>query len=212
MIDNLEHQLELDKLVPDEKSLMITPSDVVEWAFCPRFIYYMHSQQIPQHEELRYKVLLGRQEHERRQKQNTSYLRKKFDCQKKEIDVYLASDKLKVKGRVDEILHFADGSASPLDYKMTEFREHTFKTHQYQLILYAMLIKEIYNKPVTRGYLVYTMSNSQVKEVAISEADFTKAKNIISQILRIIERGYFPEATTTKSKCADCCYKNICIM
>lgn len=212
MIDTLDHQLELDKSVPDEKSLMITPSDVMEWAFCPRFIYYIHTQQIAQHEELRYKVLLGRQEHERRQKQNTSYLRKKIDCQKKEIDVYLASEKLRVKGRVDEILHFADGSASPLDYKMTEFREHTFKTHQYQLILYAMLISEIYKKPVKRGYLVYTMSHSQMKEVEITQSDFIKMTDIVNQILKIIERGYFPQATTTKTKCADCCYRNICIM
>lgn len=210
MIDT-EKDLTKEKPTPDESSLMITPSDIVEWAFCPRFIYYMHTQQIPQHEELRYKVLLGRQEHEKRQKQNRNYLRKKIDCTNKEIEIYLASEKLRVKGQVDEVLHFADGTISPLDYKMTEFREHTFKTHQYQLIIYAMLIREIYKQPVKRGYLVYTLSNSQVKEIEFSEADFLQVTKIINEIISIIERGYFPNGTKNKNKCEDCCYKNICI-
>ena len=38
-----------------ESSTIITISDVLEYLFCPRFIYFMYCLDIPQHEEKRYK-------------------------------------------------------------------------------------------------------------------------------------------------------------
>ncbi len=61
-------------LVSDsEATPMITPSDVIEHLFCPRFTYFIHCLKIPQHEELRYKVLKGRELHDKREKENKEY-------------------------------------------------------------------------------------------------------------------------------------------
>ncbi len=38
---------------------MITPSEVIEHIYCPRFTCFLNCLNIPQHEELRYKVLKG---------------------------------------------------------------------------------------------------------------------------------------------------------
>lgn len=163
--DSLLPQKEWEKKSDNESTLMITPSDIIEWAFCPRFVYYMHTLQLSQHEELRFKVLLGRKFHEEKENRNRPYLRKKIDCIKKEINVYLALPKLRVRGIVDEVLHFSDGFIAPLDYKLTKFRESIFTTHRYQLTLYAMLMREIYHKPVYKGYLVYVDGRSELKEI-----------------------------------------------
>ena len=62
------------------KAISVTPSLVMEYLFCPRFIYFMECLNIPQHEERRLKVQLGRKVHETKQQINKDYLRKKIGC------------------------------------------------------------------------------------------------------------------------------------
>jgi len=76
----------------------INVSDVIEYLFCPRFIYFIYCLGIPQHEEKRYKVIKGRELHELKKKFNKNYLRKKLNCIRKEDAVYLSSEKYHIKG------------------------------------------------------------------------------------------------------------------
>lgn len=132
--------------ISETQGIYITPSEVIEYLFCPRFIYYMNCLCIPQHEEQRYKVIKGRELHDEKKNINKNYLRKKLKCVDKDIDVYMSSDKYHLKGVVDEVLYLEDGTLSPLDYKFAEYRDTLFKTHKYQSVLYAILIKENYKK------------------------------------------------------------------
>src|SRR5512143_1388223 len=100
-----------------EQEIFVTVSDALEYLFCPRFIFFMHCLGIAQREERRYKVLKGRDLHESREKVNRDYVRKRLNCNKKEISVYLTSQRLHFKGEVDEVLFLDDGTAAPLDYK-----------------------------------------------------------------------------------------------
>lgn len=194
-----------------ESTLMITPSEVLEHLYCSRFTYFMNCLKIPQHEELRYKVLKGRELHSRKEKENKEYLRKKIDCVSKEISVYLASPVIRVRGIVDEVLTFSDGSMAPLDYKYSEFRDYLFKTHRVQSVLYAMLIQEIYKKPVNVGYICYVRKNAKLKKILYKPEDFLYAKNVIEEIFSVVQKGYYPKKTTWRNRCIDCCYKNICV-
>lgn len=166
---------------------------------------------IPQHEEKRYKVLKGRRLHEERQKVNPAYLRKKLKCVKKELSVYLASAKYHLKGIIDEVLYFEDGTLAPFDYKFAEYKETLFRTHKYQSVAYALMIMDNYKKEVKKGYVCYIRSNYLVKEVIYRERNFDELQAIIEEMLRIIQNGYFPKKTRYATKCIDCCYKNICV-
>lgn len=198
-------------MVDTESTVMITPSEVIEYLFCPRFIYFMNCLKIPQHEELRYKVLKGRELHERREKENKEYLRKKIGCVDKELSVYVASPVIRVRGVIDEVLTLSDGSMAPLDYKYTEYRDFLFETHKVQSVLYAMLIRETYNKPVYRGYICYMRDGVTLKEVVYMPEDFEYAMTAVGEILAIILKGYYPKRTRWNNRCIDCCYKNICV-
>lgn len=189
----------------------ITASDVIEYLYCPRFIYFMHCLNIPQHEELRYKVVKGRDIHEVKASINKSYLRKKLDVIKKEINVPLNSEKYNIHGIVDEILFMADGTASPFDYKFAEYKEKLFKTYKYQSYIYGLLIQENYDVKVNRGYICYVRSNNLVKEIEFRQKELDETTKIISDILKIIETGIFPKKSKFPGRCSDCCYKNICI-
>jgi CRISPR-associated exonuclease Cas4 len=197
---------------PDtERTPMITPSEVLEHVYCPRFTWFMHVQHIPQHEESRFKVLKGREVHRRRAIENREYLRRKIGAVKREIEVYLASPALRLRGIVDEVLWLKDGTMAPLDYKYTEPRETVFKTHETQIILYAMLIREVYQQPVTRGFIAYVRDGNELLEVPIAEEAIGRARYLIGQIFAIIQSGRLPARTTSRRRCEDCCYKNICV-
>ena len=194
-----------------EPEVFITVSDVMEYLFCPRFIYFMHCLVIPQHEEKRYKVLKGRALHEAREKVNRNYIRKKLQCVRKDVAVYLVSRKYCLKGEVDEVLFLEDGTAAPLDYKFAEFKDKVYRTHKYQSALYGLMIADNYGVEANRGFVCYTRSNHLVKEIKLTNKDFERAIARVNEVLEIIQKGFYPEATKYKVRCVDCTYRNICV-
>ncbi|MGC8925502.1 MAG: CRISPR-associated protein Cas4 [Calditerrivibrio sp.] len=196
--------------IDDDSTPMITLSEVIEHIFCPRYTYFLNCLDIDQNEHLRYKVLKGREIHERREKTNFDYLRKRMNCVKKEIAVYLASKKYRVRGVVDEVLWLGDRTLAPLDYKYTEYSDFTFKTHKIQSVIYALLIRDNYSAEVNRGYICYVRNGNKLKEIVYSEKDFFEALSLINEIFEIIKKGYFPPKTKYDARCIDCCYRNIC--
>lgn len=194
-----------------EATPMITPSEVIEHLYCPRFTYFMNCLNISQHEEQRYKVIKGRTIHERKEAENREYLRKKIGCIDKKISVYLASTNLRVRGIVDEVLFFQDGSAAPLDYKFAEYHDYFFETHKVQSVLYAILIKETYKKPVYKGYICYAKDGSTLKEIVYKPQDFAYVISVVDEIFWVMLKGFYPKKTRWQNRCIDCCYKNICV-
>lgn len=190
---------------------IITISDVLEYLFCPRFIYFMHCLAIPQHEESRFKVIKGREVHDEKRITNTEYLRKKLGVVKKEINIFIASKNHHIKGIVDEILFLDDGTAAPFEYKYAEFKDTIFQTYKFQLVLHALMIKENYTIEVKKGFICFTRSNNHIEEIVFTEKDFKKAIEIIDEILEIIDKGFYPGKSKYKNKCIDCCYSNICM-
>ena len=68
-----------------------------------------------QHEEARFKVMKGREVHEKKLITNPDYLRKKLGVVKKEMNVFMASKQHHIKGIADEVLFLDDGTAAPFD-------------------------------------------------------------------------------------------------
>ncbi|WP_459836831.1 CRISPR-associated protein Cas4 [Halanaerobaculum tunisiense] len=189
----------------------ITPSEVIEYLYCPRFIYFMLCLRIEQKEDQRYKVQQGRKVHERKRKTNKKYLRKKIGVQKKLIDQKLSSDKYQIHGIADEILFLEDGTAASLDYKFAKYKDRLFRTYKYQAVMYSMLIEDNFDIGVKKAFIVYTRSKNQLKEISITQNDFREVERILEEIIKIVEENYYPEATSYKRRCKDCCYRNICV-
>ena len=164
---------------------------------------------IPEHQEQRFKVQKGRKIHEKVRKTNAKYLRKKIGVIDKKSDVYLASP-LGIRGIVDEVLFLDDDTAVPLDYKFAEYKNKLFKTYRFQLIFYAQLIKDNYHVPVKKGFIIYTRSKNKLVEVSIKEKDFIELEKIVDDVMNIVQNCRYPEPTSVKRRCSDCCYKNIC--
>ena len=193
-----------------EISYYITPSDIIEFNYCKRFIYYMKVLGIAQNEETRYKVQLGRNIHELKEKRNKEYLRKAINSVKKLIEVPLISEKYKIKGKVDEINFLEDGTAAPLDYKFAQYKDIVFKTYKTQMVMYAIMIEEMFEVPVNVAYIVYCRGGNELIKLDITESMKNDIAEVIGEYSKVLD-GYYPKATKDKSKCLDCCYRNICI-
>lgn len=192
-----------------QQSVPLTASHLLEYLFCPRFTYFEYVLDIPQQEGKRFKVLKGRKIHEKVRRTNPDYLRKKLGVTRKKTDVYLSGPP-GIRGIVDEILFLQDGTAAPLDYKYAEYKKTIYKTHKFQLVFYGRLISHNYGIPVNRGYVVYTRSKNRLEEVPITKKDYKKLDSILLGLLSIIEDCRYPKPTSSKRRCADCCYRNLC--
>lgn len=194
----------------NEYEYYITPSDIIEFMYCPRFTYYMKCLGISQYEEKRFKVQKGRETHEAKELQNVEYLRKKIGVVNKLISGKLYSTTFKLRGIVDEILELEDHTYAPLDYKFAIFDEKLYSTYKSQLILYAIMIEEMYQVKVNKGYLVYVRSKNLLKQIDIIEKDKEQVMDTLSEYTKVL-MGYYPRKTNVQARCLDCCYKNICI-
>jgi CRISPR-associated exonuclease Cas4 len=189
--------------------MVLTPSHIIEYLFCPRFTYFEYVLAIPQYEEKNYKVMRGREIHDEKLERNKEYLRKRLGVTDKHTDQYLSNSL--IRGKVDEVLVLENGTLAPLDYKFAEFKDKVYETYKTQLYCYAWLIEENFKKEVSKGFLVYTRSKNHVEEVIITKEAKEEVKKAAGEIMEIIEMNLFPKATKYKKRCVDCTYRNICI-
>lgn len=189
---------------------MITISDILEHIFCPRFTYYMHVLEIQQHEDRRFKVMKGREVHEKRAKENTGYLRKKLGVCRREEEVFLASKELQIKGVVDVVLWLSDGTMAPFEYKYSEYAKVIPETYLVQLAFQGALLQENYGLPVAKGYVCFVRSNNRVEEVVFPEDMYQKLELMVGEIATIMQEGYYPERVQYSNRCRDCTYRNLC--
>ena len=190
--------------------MFITPSEVIEYLFCPRFIYFMNVLDVSQNEHKRTLVNKGRDIHYLKMVQNKEYLRKKIGAESKEIDVYLTSSKMKLVGKIDEVLFLENGYAAPLDYKYAFWENRIYKTLKMQQTLYALLIEENFGKKVEKAFLIYVRSKNHLEEIKITKSMKSEALDIVNEILDILSINYFPKKAKNKNKCLDCTYRNLC--
>lgn len=189
--------------------LNITPSQIIEYLYCPRYTYFEHVLQVPQQEEKYFKVVKGRDVHLKRARENVDYLRTRIGVVDKKLNQYLSSDFL--RGEVDEVLWLKNGTMAPLDYKFARYEGKVYETYQTQLYCYAWLIQQNFGLQVNKGFLVYTRSQNKLVEVPIGAAQLEAIETAARKITEIIEQNFHPKCTKYKKRCVNCTYRNICI-
>ena len=106
---------------------------MMEYIYCPRRIYFSKTLKIPDNDSKNFKMMEGKRLHVDKVVNESEYLRKRIKVKSKKVDEYLMSKKLCISGKMDEILFFEDGTASPLDYKYSVYKGWTPDTYRIQL-------------------------------------------------------------------------------
>lgn len=189
----------------------LTVTHLLEHLFCPRFTFFEHVLQIPERQERRQLVQVGRQAHEDRTKINPNYLRRKLGVVARQSEVPLASVELGLRGVADEVLTLEDGTMAPFDYKFAEYKGRVYYNLKMQSVVYGLLIEDVFGTKVQRGWLCYLRSKHKVIEVEHTPADKVEAREVLSEILSVIRGENYPQATKYRARCKDCCYRNVCV-
>ncbi|MDK2879232.1 MAG: CRISPR-associated exonuclease Cas4 [Thermoanaerobacteraceae bacterium] len=187
----------------------LTVTDIKQYVYCPRIIYYTYV--LPVNKKPTFKMEHGKDRHleidrlEKRRKL-VSY---GFEEGERIFHLPVYSERLGLSGLIDMVIEFKKGKLReyyPVEFKNTVHQIQ--QNHKYQLVAYAMLLEEHYNKPVRRGF-IYTIPNKDIQVVTITDSMRIYVKKVISAIYNMIKREKFPEARSVR-RCWDCEYKNYC--
>ena len=122
-------------------------------------------------------------------------------------DNSLRSDKFGLTGSPDKLVTIGD-ELIPSIIKTGAMPENgVWKSDRFQLTAYAILVEEIYNTVVIRGFVEYARWG-RVREVTIKRHERRKVLQLRDRV-RKIKEGFMPEKPVNAS-CEHCGYKGIC--
>ena len=185
----------------------LSAKDFLNYAYCPRIVYFMHVLKIPQ--ETTKKEFKGREKYDEfKSKSKRTKIVKEFQNFKKIYNTRLESKEHGFLTLTDCII-FDDSKkeAYPIQAKYSFKPRKVYITQRYQLMFEGVLIEDTFKLKVPFGFIKFLKSNDLVK-VDLSNKQEIFA--IADEIRNIIKNEAIPEMTPYKKRCVDCCYKKIC--
>ncbi|MDH7482697.1 MAG: CRISPR-associated protein Cas4 [Armatimonadota bacterium] len=199
----------MNELVAQENTqsqFLVRVSDIKQWLYCPRVVYFTYV--MPVRRKVTTKMKVGLDKHEvisaleRRRK-----LREYGIIEGKRLfHVALKSQKLGLTGVLDLLL-IAGSDYYPVDFKDTT--RGVFANHKYQLAGYALLIESEYSCRVQKGF-IYQIPDNKVYSIAINEELKAEVCRVVREIREMIAKETMPQPPAQKGKCIDCEFLNFC--
>ncbi|OYT39710.1 MAG: CRISPR-associated protein Cas4 [Desulfurococcales archaeon ex4484_58] len=177
------------------RKALLSVRDLEEYFFCPKMFYYIHVVGIQREPGMWSEI--GRQI----QAELSSFVEEK--CRVFDREVYVESESLGVRGRVDYVVDCNAGIA-PLEIKYSR-RVKPWWT--YTLTLYALLVEEKYGKPVKHAYLV--LPGPRIYDILITDQHRSYVLEAIEKCRKILGGEYVPRAYRSHS-CINCDYRKYC--
>lgn len=189
------------------ESQYITATDIMNYSYCPRIIYYVHVLHEPQYTTK--KEMKGREkENDFSQKGKRTKIVKEGPMLPKKFGLYLTSEKLGLKTKLDSVMFDeAKHEAYPIQAKYSYKPKTIYTTQKNQLLMESLLIEEALGYSSPHGFIKFLKSGDLVK---LNLADKHSLLNILSEIKYILNNESFPKPTPYKKRCVDCCYKDKC--
>ena len=186
---------------------ILSAKDIMNFCYCPRIIYYEHVLKIPQ--STTKKELKGREKYDEfKKKSRRNKIIREFPKMRKMYDTYLQSDNLGIITKLDCVA-FDDNKkeAYPIQVKYAKKPRKLYRQHVLQVILEAALVEEQFGYSVPRGFLKFLLSGNIAE---VETRDKSELFACLEYVKGLIRTESFPNPTTFKKRCVDCCYRNVC--
>lgn len=193
-------------------SVDLLVSDVRQWVYCPRIVYYRLCQ--PLRRPVTYKMEEGKLQHGRIEELEQRRTLRTYGLRQEELEGQverhfrprLSSQRLGLSGVVDLVL-VLPLEAIPVEYKHTEAALGL--NHKYQLVAYALLVEERWGRPVRRA-MVHFLPSERVEEVAVTPNGRNHVRRILQEIRSAVAAERLPSPAARPGRCADCEYRLFC--
>jgi CRISPR-associated exonuclease Cas4 len=124
----------------------------------------------------------------------------------RQFNISLNSAKLALTGKLDMVI-LTNHEVIPVDFKNTA--GNVGLNHKYQLTGYALLIEDLWKKPVRRAF-IYLIQQKKAHEIVITDNMRIFFKQTLKKIRDMIDEEYLPPPSIRKAHCTDCEYLNFC--
>lgn len=186
---------------------MLSVSDIVNYTYCPRIIYFEYIMHEKQKQTAKTKKAKERHIEFSNRTKRTKTVKESAIKLPRRLNVPLVSKKLNLQTVID-CLFINGNEAYPMDFKESFTPHSIYRGQKFQLAAQAMLLKEK-GFTVPFGYLKFLKDNNIVK-VFIKEHHFTTVTENLERIKEIIRKEFIPKPTQYTKRCVDCCFLNIC--
>ncbi len=188
-----------------EKQNYFRVTDLKEYSFCPRVLYYENC--LPDLQPTTYKMNAGVRAHEREQQKAKRRTLSAYGLSEGErhFDVHVESARLGLIGEIDEVV-IAPDEVLVIDYKLSKQVSTNFK---HQLVAYAMLLEESWQVTIQRGF-IYLIQSRQVEALKITAALRQQVEAIVADIHRIVETELMPLPAKNERQCVTCKHRRFC--
>ncbi len=185
---------------------MLLVSDLKQYAYCARIVYYRYC--LPTIRPVTYKMLQGqeRQEDEEERERRRSLRTYNLVDGERFFNVDVASEALGLRGRIDLAIRRAE-EAIPIEYKDSPGRlgPHILV----QLAAYGLLLEEQWQLPVRRGF-VYFIPTRRAHEAALTAEWREKVYQTLQLMQDIIQNERMPRPPAQRAKCEICEFRRFC--
>lgn len=188
------------------EGIALTVSDVKQYFYCPRVVFYtycLHSKR-----PTTYKMKEGTLEHEEIEEKEERRSLKAYGLAEGErkFNISLNSPRLGLTGKLDMAI-LTKNEIIPVDFKNTSGSSGL--NHKYQLTGYALLVEDLWQKPVRRAF-IYLAPQKRAQEVIITDNMRLFFKQTLAKIRNMIEKESLPGPSRKPAHCTDCEFRNFC--
>lgn len=191
-------------MLDDSQSFTVT--DIKQFTYCPRVIFYERC--LPHIRPRTYKMDAGRDAHEEESKRAARRSLAAYGEMAGErfFNVQISSERLHLNGTIDEVVRTASGEIFPVDYKLAKHPSHHYKL---QLAAYALLLQEVENTPIQRGYL-YLILTRKLVPVMMTSSLLASVEATLTAIQVMTETEEMPPPVDNRNFCAACEFRRFC--
>lgn len=187
-------------------------TDLKQWAYCPRVVYYRYC--LPDVRPVTTLMAAGIASHQDEGAREERRSLRPYGLTEGEraFDLTLHSAQLGVRGRLDLAIAVPTRAAPRAEAVVVEYKdsERAAGTHfKLQLAAYALLLEEAWGLPVRRGFF-YAIPTRQVEPVTITAALRRKVVQTVHALRTAVVGEQMPEAPESRRPCVSCEFRRFC--
>ncbi|MGO9264671.1 MAG: CRISPR-associated protein Cas4 [Candidatus Binataceae bacterium] len=189
-----------------EQSLPLTATDLKQWAYCKRVVYYHHV--MPVEFARTYKMERGRDVEAavEAMEKRRGFRRYGLDRGERRFGAWVTSQRLGLAGKLD-LLIVTDDACYPVDFKDTDGGVR--RNHRIQLTAYALMVEETFGRTVPAAF-VYLVPSKELIRVELDADLRHEVLSAVDEIRGFVHDEEMPDPTPVRARCVGCEFRNYC--
>lgn len=185
---------------------LIPVTDLKQWAYCPRVVYYHRVTPAPPHPTYKMREGLAAQELIESLETRRKLREYGLDGAQRRFGLWLDNKELGLAGKIDLLL-VAKDEIAVVDFKLTS--EEPRQNHRLQLAGYSLLAEAAMELPAHRGFL-YRIPDNRIFAEPVTEELRHAVTAAVADIRKTGDAQLCPEPTDVRGRCVECEFANYC--